>query len=51
MMVINQWTIEIAQHIKSLAPKTLVMDGSLYVWVSGRRTTGRILHKLEDGNR
>ncbi|EFP88937.2 uncharacterized protein PGTG_15140 [Puccinia graminis f. sp. tritici CRL 75-36-700-3] len=22
------WTIEIAQHIKSLAPKTLVMDGS-----------------------
>jgi len=23
-----QWTLEIAQHIKSLAPRTLVMDGS-----------------------
>ena len=24
----GEWTVEVAQHLKSLAPRTLVMDGS-----------------------
>ncbi|KAJ3262893.1 hypothetical protein HK104_006729, partial [Borealophlyctis nickersoniae] len=32
----GEWTVEIAQHIKSLAPNVLVMDGTLIGWQTDR---------------